>query len=103
MGSELKLTIDPEAWVEIDKAIEWYEGASKGLGKEFYNYLDGYFKTLQQGNAKYQIKRKPVFRELALKRFPFVIIYEHKKDEIYVYSVFNTHQDPNKKLKAIKK
>ncbi|SDS25922.1 hypothetical protein SAMN05216503_2481 [Polaribacter sp. KT25b] len=93
------LTIDPAAQIEIDKAIEWYEKVRKGLGLEFYNYLDGYFKTLQQGKVNFQIKRKPVFRELALKRFPYIIIYEFTNEEIYIYSVFNTYQDPIKKKK----
>jgi len=47
----------------------------------------------------FEIKRKPVFRELALKRFPYVIIYEHTEEDIYVYSVFNTYQSPIKKRK----
>ena len=97
MGSRLLLIIDPEAQLEIDKAIEWYEKARIGLGKEFFNYLEGYFKTLQQNKISFQIKRKPVFRELALKRFPYVIIYEQTKEEIYIYSIFNTHQNPIKK------
>ena len=94
-----KLTIEPEAVLEIEKAIEWYESRQTGLGKEFYTYLDGYFKTLKEATAFFSIKRKPVFRELALKRFPYIIIYEHTKSEVFVYSVFNTHQDPLKKIK----
>ena len=93
------LTIDPEAQIEIDEAIEWYETAREGLGFEFYKYLDGYFKTLQQNKVYFQIKRKPIFRELPLKKFPFVIIYEHNYEEIYIYSVFNTRKNPAKKRK----
>jgi hypothetical protein len=99
MVSKPILIIDPEAQKEIDKAIEYYETAREGLGFEFYNYLDGYFKTLQQNDAYFQIKRKPIFRELPLKRFPFVLIYEHNNEEIYIYSVFNTRKDPIKKRK----
>ena len=99
MASKLLLTIDPEAQEEIDDAIDWYESQQPGLGLDFVNYLDGYFQTLIEGNVLFPVKRKPVFRELTLKRFPFVIIYEHTKAEIFVYSVFNTHQDPEKKEK----
>ncbi|WP_142785692.1 type II toxin-antitoxin system RelE/ParE family toxin [Changchengzhania lutea] len=94
-----KLTIEPEAQIEIEEAIDWYESKQTGLGEEFYNYLDGYFKTLKEATSLFPIKRKPVFRELPLKRFPYVIIYEHTESEIFVYSVFNTHQDPIKKIK----
>ena len=98
MDSKLLLTIDPEAQKEIAQAIEWYESKRKNLGLEFYNYLDGYFQTLLHGDVFFQIKKEPAYRELPLKRFPFVIIYEHFENEIYVYSVFNTHQDPDKKI-----
>ena len=97
MGSKkLKLTIDSEAQIEIEKAIEHYETIRSGLGKEFYNYLDGYFGVLTEGNVLFKIKRRPAFRELPLKRFPYVIIYEQTKKEIYVFSVFNTYQNPRK-------
>ncbi|MGB0879995.1 MAG: type II toxin-antitoxin system RelE/ParE family toxin [Polaribacter sp.] len=97
MGS--KLVIESEAQKEIDEAIEWYESKQIGLGKDFFNYLDGYFKTLKNGKASFEIKRKPVFRELPLIRFPYVIIYEKYRNQIIVYSVFNTSQDPYKKMK----
>lgn len=97
MGS--KLVIGLEAEIEIYDAIDWYESKQLGLEEEFYNYLEGYFETLKNGNVDFPIKRKPVFRELPLKRFPYVIIYEKIKDTIFVYSVFNTHQHPVKKAK----
>jgi len=95
MGS--KLIIEPEAQIEIDKAIEWYESKQVGLGFDFFNYLDGYFQTLKNNKALFEVKRKPVFRELPLKRFPHIIIYEEFQSQIIVYSVFNTHQEPIKK------
>lgn len=97
MGS--KLIIEPDAQAEIDKAIEWYESKQIGLGLDFFNYLDGYFQTLKNGKALFELKRKPVFRELPLKRFPYIIIYEEFRNQIIVYSVFNTSQDPSKKKK----
>ena len=93
------LTIEPEAQIETEDAIDWYESKHTRLGEEFYNYLDCYFKTLKEATALFPIKRKPVFRELPLKRFSYVIIYENTKSDIFVYSVFNKHQDPIKKIK----
>lgn len=94
-----KLTIDPEAEIEIANTIEYYENNLIGLGSEFYNYLKGYFKVLTEGNVLFEIKRKPAFREFPLKRFPYVIIYEQTETEIYVFSVFNTLQSPEKKIR----
>ncbi len=94
-----KLIIESEAKKEIHNAIHWYEKQQKGLGADFFNYLDGYFKTMKSGKAVFSIKRKPAFRELPLKRFPFIIIYELLETEIIIYSVFSTHQHPHKKIK----
>lgn len=94
-----KLIIEPEAQIEIEEAIDWYETQQIGLGLEFLNYLDGYFQTLKTQKALFEIKRKPVFRELPLKRFPYIIIYEVIQNQIIVYSVFHTFQDPIKKRK----
>ena len=96
MGS--KLIIEPDAQIEIDEAIAWYESRQEGLGFDFINYLDGYFQTLKENYALFPIKRQPVYRELPLKRFPFVIIYEYLDNTTFVYSVFNTSQDPLKKF-----
>lgn len=96
---DYKLVILPIAEREIDDALFWYESRQKGLGIEFLTYLESYFLTLLDGNAIFQIKKKSFFRELPLKRFPFVIIYEIKDGVVIIYSVFNTHQNPNKKLK----
>ncbi len=95
----IDLIVEKEAQKEIENAIEWYENKQLGLGFEFYNYIDGYFKTLKLGNVKFPVKRKKIYRELPLKRLSFVIIYEHTESTIYIYSVFNTHQNPRKKYK----
>lgn len=78
--------------------MQWYESKKPGLGLIFLNYLDGYFQTLKTGKVIFPIKVKPVYRELALKKFPFVIVYEVVKINIIVYSVFNTYQNPEKKI-----
>lgn len=96
---DYKLVILPLAQKEIDTALFWYESKQKGLGIEFLAYLESYFLGLKEGISIFQIKRKPYFRELPLKRFPFVIIYEIRVREIIVFSVFNTHKNPNKKLR----
>ena len=69
MGS--KLIIEPEAIIEIENAIDWYESKQVGLGKTFFNYLDGYFETLRNEKVLFEIKRKLVFRELPLNKFPY--------------------------------
>ncbi len=70
-----------------------------GLDADFLNYLDEYFQTLINTEAAFELKRKPIFRELSLKQFSFVIIYEESRNQIIIYSVFNTFQTSNEKKK----
>ncbi|NCT10856.1 MAG: type II toxin-antitoxin system RelE/ParE family toxin [Flavobacteriia bacterium] len=94
-----KIVFEPSVYNEIEDAISYYESKQFELGEEFFNYLEGYFKTLENQKVLFEIKRKPVFRELPLKRFPFIIIYEILKNQVIIYSVFNTFQNPTKKIK----
>ena len=63
-----KLIIELEAQIEIDKAIEWYESKQIGLGADFFNYLDGYFQTLKNGEALFEIKEKACLSRTSVKK-----------------------------------
>lgn len=39
-------------------------------------------------------------RQGAMKRFPYVIVYEVRDDVVYINSIFNTHQHPSKNTPA---
>jgi hypothetical protein len=97
MAFKLKVEFDAEK--EIDEAISWYESKRVGLGNEFLEELHEYYEILKTETPSFELKRKPTFRELPLKRFPYVIIYELRDKTIFVYSVFNTNQDPLRKRK----
>lgn len=93
------LIIEPEAVIEIEDAVNYYNSKKLNLGNQFIDYLDGYFTTLINAKAKFEIKRLPAYRELPLKRFPFIIIYEIIGNDIIIFSVFNTNRNPDKKNK----
>ncbi|MGO3181322.1 MAG: type II toxin-antitoxin system RelE/ParE family toxin [Aequorivita sp.] len=90
---------EPEAKDEIQEAYDYYESKQFGLGDEFLEYLEGYYDTLKTEIPFFEIKRKPYYRELPLRRFPYVIIYELRGSTIFIYSVFNTNQNPLGKRK----
>ena len=82
---------------EIDESINFYESRSKGLGKQFLTYLKSYITILKTNPELFEIKKEPFYRELPLKKFPFVIIYEIMDDEVFIHSVFHTSRSPSKK------
>ncbi len=92
------IEIKDEANTETMKAYLYYEDKRTGLGEEFLEHLENYFNRIQNNPRHFPQKRKP-YREAFIKRFPFLIIYEVIDNNIVIYSVFNTWQNPNKKVK----
>ena len=93
-----KLIIKDGAQLEIIEAFLYYEEKQEGLGESFLDHLDSYFKWIKDYPFHFSEKRKP-YREAVIKRFPYLIIYEVFENEVIVYSVFNTWQNPSKKNK----
>lgn len=91
-----KLTILRLAEIEINESIDFYEARRAGLGKYFLIYLKGYFEILKTRPELFAIKKTPYYRELPLKKFPFVIIYEIYQREVVIHSVFHTSKNPTK-------
>lgn len=92
------LELKEEANSEIIEAYIYYEQKREGLGEEFLEHLDTYFRRIITNPKHFPKKRKP-YREAFIKRFPFLIIYEITKEKVVVYSVFNTWQNPENKIK----
>ena len=90
-----KLEINGAAEEEIFEAYNWYEQQSEGLGERFIGELETLFKKITKHPQHYKIARS-VFRQAAIKSFPFVIYFEIVDKSIVVYSVFHTKRRPNK-------
>ncbi|HET8810265.1 MAG TPA: type II toxin-antitoxin system RelE/ParE family toxin [Flavobacteriaceae bacterium] len=92
------LEIRTEARLEIFEAFLYYEDKRDNLGEEFLNHMGNYFDWIRKNPDHFPIKRRN-YREAYVKRFPYLIIYEVVQEKVIVYSVFNTYQDPKKKIK----
>ena len=91
-----KIEIRPLATVEIIEAYDWYESQQKGLGMEFLDEVEKFYKSLLRNPTTYAYYDKPV-REGKIKRFPYKVVYEIFDKTIVVYSVFMAKQNPSKK------
>ena len=82
------------------EAYDWYKKQKQGLGEEFLGELDGCYDKLQL-HPEYFGKIKKNFRQAALKRFPYVVVYEIIKSDVIVFAVFHTNRNTNSKIKII--
>jgi len=89
------LFIKEEAKVEIVDAYNWYERKQLELGERFIVVLDDYFKNIRSTPKQFPIKHKSK-RQATIKEFPYIIIFEIEDNDIIIYAIFNTNQNPNK-------
>jgi len=94
-----KLVIKPLAAMEVLEAFDWYESQRDGLGIEFLGELETFYDSLLRNPTSFSYYDKPV-RQGKINRFPYVIVFEIFDEDIVVYSVFMTKQDPSKKRSA---
>lgn len=91
-----KLEVKHEAFLDIKEAYLYYESRKKGLGKRFIETLEIYIDRIQKYPEHYQIKRNP-YREVFIKDFPYLIIFEIENKSVIIYAVFNTWRNPGNK------
>lgn len=84
--------------IDIIISYEFYASIRLNLGEEFLNELSDCFKKIQSNSESFiMIENK--FRQIVVKKFPFIILYEICSDKIVILKVFHTSQNPKKKFK----
>lgn len=89
-----------DALIEFQEAAEWYEIRSEGLGEQFQDLVSKKVESIKEHPERYP-KWKSNFRQIALRTFPFIIIYTFYKKEgtIVINSIFHTSRNPRKKYR----
>ena len=93
MANELVVT--PEVEVDIAEAYQWYETRRRGLGEEFLSSIEACVKSTCREPGIYPIVHGCCRRAL-IRRFPYVVFFEHEEGTITIYAVFHTSRDPAK-------
>ena len=81
---------------EISQAYDYYASISFSVMQSFDNQLEYVYQTLET-NPFFQFRYKTL-RALPFKSFPYMVFFTIDDVEklVYIYSVFNTYQDPEK-------
>lgn len=90
-----KLKITPEAFQEIQKAIDYYNRRSKGLGKRFYLDLQNQFIPIKKNPFARSVRYDDV-RFALLERFPYAAHFtiNEQTHTITIQAVLSDYQDP---------
>ncbi len=88
--------IEPEALVDVQKAIDFYNEQKLGLGEDFLKQVNSHLKTLYT-HPFFQIRYDNV-RCLPVSKYPFMIHYtvDEPNDCVIVRAVLNTNKDLRK-------
>jgi hypothetical protein len=75
-----------------------YEKRQTGLGERFLFELEKCYDKLELQPTIYA-KIDKNFRQIILRTFPYVVVFEIFENEIVVYAIFHTSMNPRKKFK----
>lgn len=83
----------PEAEVELDETVAYYESSQEGLGIDFSHEVYYTIQNILDYPLAWPIIHADVRRCLT-NRFPYGILYGIHKDFIYILAIMNLHRDP---------
>lgn len=81
----------PEAKVEADRALQWYEDQRDGLGWEFLNELNATIRRISELPFSFPENYRHA-RLAVLHRFPYKVYFVVKGDSVEVVGVLHGRQ-----------
>ncbi len=86
-------TFHPEAYIELNHSVEFYEKQQINLGLEFLEevYLTIY-RIIEFPQAS--SKQSKNTRKCLINRFPFAVIYQIKQNEIFIVAITHMARKP---------
>lgn len=85
----------PAARTELRRAAAWYERECRGLGQQFIDEVERTVRDVVAAPDRWPrwSESRPE-RRLLVKRFPYVVIYEHLGDEVFIKAIAHTKRRP---------
>ena len=88
-----RIRLRPEAESEISETALWYTRRGIGLGDDFLDEVSQCLAALQDTPERFPIVEGEI-RKTLLRRFPYVMLFSIRGDEVVVVSCFHTRRDP---------
>ena len=95
-----KLIILKKAAEDTVEAYQYYENLQPGLGDRFLEEVLKRYNDVSKHPHYYDfIDSQNVIRDVMLKNFPYLILYEIEDDSVIVYSVHQGYKHPDKRFR----
>jgi mRNA-degrading endonuclease RelE of RelBE toxin-antitoxin system len=99
---DYKIIISGDAENDTNDAYIYYEDIQTGLGDRFLSELVEFYQKIKSHPTYFSfVSENKTIRSVALKIFPYKIVYEIDDDKVYVFAVYHFHKNPgelNKRL-----
>jgi len=89
-----KIIVEPEAELDLEEAVNYYNDQQSGLGREFIERVDDVFDRIREMPEVHAVVHRAA-RLALVRRFPYVVCYIFEGDFVYVMAVFHGHRDPS--------
>jgi plasmid stabilization system protein ParE len=96
-----KVKLSALAQKDLEKSAGWYEEQQPGLGEVFAEAIYKAAIAISKNLTAYPVKKANT-REFALKKYPFIIVYQDNSeaDFIKILRIFHTSRNPKFKYKG---
>jgi plasmid stabilization system protein ParE len=92
---QYNLSLSSKAFSDINNAYLFYEDQQPGLGERFVTSVEQAYSKLAATPRHYSfLNNKKGLRDVRIKDFPFVIIFQIVQDSVLVLRKFNTSRKP---------
>lgn len=85
---------------DAKEAYNYYEEIQSGLGDRFLAELLVRFNEISKHPHYYGfIDEQKIIRDIKLKSFPYLIVYEIEAETVIIYSVHCAYRNPDKRIR----
>jgi len=91
---KMNFSFHPDAEVEFNEAIDYYEEIEHGLGFDFANEVYSAIQRSVSLPKAWAVIDGDIRRSL-VNRFPYGVLYSQESNGIYILAVMNLHRHPD--------
>ena len=90
----LEVKLHLKAQEDLDEALDYYTSIDQSLKNKFINDLDLTFGKIKKYPKLYPYETLTT-QKVLLKKFPYIVLYEHFENVIMVLAIFHIKRHPS--------